>query len=151
MTDPRQGDIFLFPILEGTGDIKIQNGEPIMDQGFETAVYISLEGGTGKVKDYFGNQYLDEDQQIVSKSADFREGAPLTSNSILTHDELAAQDLEWMKNVGIADDVDVETSIIGKNRIEVAVDILKDGDKVALSPFQLNWKAQRDNPANERG
>lgn len=151
MTDPRQGDLYLFSILEGNGNIRIVNGEPIMDQGFETPVYISIEGGTGNVEDWFGNDYLSEAQQIVSKSAEFREGSPLTSSSILTHDELVAQDLEWMITVGIADDIDIETTITGKNRIGMKVDILKDDDKVATIEWQLNWKAQRDNPANERG
>lgn len=149
MTDPRQGDIYLFPILDGTGNIKIVNGEPIMDQGFETAVYISLEGDNGD--GWFGNEYLNVSQQITSKSAAFRKGAELTSSSILTYEELVSQDLQWMINVSIANSVNVAASIIGRNLIEVAIEIFIDDDKITLSPFQLNWKAQEDNPASEKG
>lgn len=149
MNDPRQGDIFLFPILDGTGNIKIVDGEPIMDQGFETAVYISLEGDNGE--GWFGNEYLEESQKIVSSFAAFRKGAPLTSASILTAEELIASDLQWLINEDAATDVNVSITIISRNMIEVNIEILIDDVKVPLSPYQLNWKAQEENPAHERG
>ncbi len=149
MTDPRQGDIFLFPILDGTGNIKIINGEPVMDQGFETAVYIYLEGDNGQ--DWFGNEYLNESQKIISKSAAFRKGAELTSSSILTFEELVLLDLQWMLDDSVASTINATAIIIGRNRIEVAVEIFIDDDKIDLSPFQLNWKAQEDNPAHLKG
>lgn len=148
MKDPRQGDIYLFPILDGTGNIKIVNGEPVMDQGFETAVYISLDGDNGE--GWFGNEYLNESQKIESKFAKFREGSDLTSSSILTGEELILQDLQWMINETIADEINVFMSIVGRNKVEILIEIIKDKDKILLSPFQLNWKAQKDDPANER-
>ena len=148
MIDPRQGDIFLFPILEGTGNISIVDGEPIMDEGFETAVYISLEGDNGD--GWFGNEYLEEDQRIVSTFAEFRKGAALTSSAILTAEELIQDDLAWMINQGIATEITVGVSIVGHNRVQIDIEILIENDKVALSPFQLNWKAQENNPASGR-
>lgn len=145
--DPRQGDLYLFPTEQG-GNIKITDGEPVMDQGLETAVYISLLGddGTG----WFGNEYLNNAQKITSQFAQFIQSNALTSASILTAEEKALQDLQWMLDEGISDDNNVTISIIDRNRVNVLVEIYADGNRISVNEFQLNWFAQKDNPASGR-
>ena len=145
--DSRQGDIFLFNTLDG-GEIQIVLGEPVMDQGFESAVYLSIAGS--KTKDWFANEYLPTNRQIKSRFAKFAEGRELTSSSILTGEELAKKDLQWMIDTGIADSVDLTMVEVSRNRVEIEVIVLIGDEEVRVSPFQLNWAAQRDFPASER-
>lgn len=145
--DKRQGDLYLFTTLDG-GEISATLGEPVMDQGFETAVFLSLAGSESEA--WWANEYLSKAQQIDSKFAAFAQANPLTSSTILTGEDLAGQDLAWMIDVGIADSVIVSMRAVKRNRVEVSITITIDGQDVLVSPFQINWGAQRDFPANER-
>lgn len=143
--DPRQGDIFLFPGPEGVGNIRIINGEPVMTQGFESAVYISIDGDNGD--GWWANEYLSQAQKVQSKFAAYRKGTPLTSGALLTGEELILQDLQWIIDTNAADKVLSYLSIIGKNKVQADIRISIDGVLVNMNPFQLNWKAQKDFPA----
>ncbi len=145
--DSRQGDLFLFNTLEG-GEIKIVLGEPVTDQGFESAVYLSIAGS--KTKDWFANEYLSSNKQIKSRFAKFAEGRELTSSTLLTGEELAKKDLEWMVDTKLADSVDLVMIGVARNRVEIEVTILIGDKEVKISPFQLNWEVQRNFPASER-
>ena len=145
--DPRQGDLYLFPTLDG-GEISATLGEPVMDQGFESGAFIALAGAVSKA--WWGNEYLTKDQQVESKFAKFAEANALNSATILTGEDLAKQDLEWLVRTKAADTVDVSMSAVSRNRVTVNVVILIGEQKVFVSPFQLNWGAQRDYPASDR-
>lgn len=145
--DPRQGDLGLFNTLNG-GNITVTNGEPVMDQGLETAVYLSLEGSGDR--DWFANEYLLPAQQITSRFAKYRQGRELSSGVIATSEDLIKQDLQWLVDVKAASKVDATMSIIARNRVEIRVTVDIDGKTLPLSPFQLNWKAQEEYPLNTR-
>ncbi len=146
MFDNRQGDLYIFDTLDG-GEINVQNGEPVMDQGFESAVYISLEGASIP---WFANEHLLENQKIESKFAQFRKGQTLTSGAINTSIDLIKQDLAWLKRVKAADEIIVLMSIVARNLVQIDISIRIGLQVVKLSPFQLNWQAQETNPANQR-
>lgn len=146
MFDNRQGDLYLFDTLDG-GEINVQNGEPVMDQGLESAVYISLEGASTP---WFANEHLPENRRIESKFAQFRKGQTLTSGVINTSIDLIKQDLAWLKRVKAADEIIVLMSIVARNLVQIDISIRIGLQVVKLSPFQLNWQAQENNPANQR-
>jgi phage gp46-like protein len=146
MFDNRQGDLYLFNTLDG-GEIVVANGEPVMDQGLESAVYISLEGASTP---WFANEFLLENQKIQSKFAQYRKGQTLTSGVINTSIDLIKQDLAWLKKVKAADEIIVLMSIIARNLVQIDISIRIGTQVLKLSPFQLNWVAQETFPANQR-
>jgi phage gp46-like protein len=146
ISDPRQGDIFLFSQLDG-GEISIKNGEPVMDQGFESAVYLSLGGS---ISDWWGNEYLDDNEKIISLSGAFAQDNELTSASLLTYEELVLKDLEWFINTKIADTINVTAVAVSRNKTEVSIEIIAAGDTKIINPFLVNWNQQRDYAASER-
>jgi phage gp46-like protein len=144
--DNRQGDLYLFSTLDG-GNIKVENGEPVMDQGFESAVYISLEGAD---EPWFANEFLLPNQQIKSRFAEYRKAQPLTSGIINTSIDLIKQDLHWLIDTKAADEIIADMTIVSRNRVEISVEIRIGQENVTISPFQLNWGAQQNNPASKR-
>lgn len=144
--DPRQGDLYLFPTFDG-GDISVTNGEPVMDQGFESAVYISLEGVD---ENWYANEFLSPNQQLRSRFAEYRKGRELTSGVINTSIDLIKQDLKWLIDTSAVDTIDVDMSIVARNRVEIFISIRIGQKTLTLSPFQLNWNAQENYPANLR-
>lgn len=144
--DNQQGDLYLFNTFDG-GEIAVTNGQPVMDQGFESAVYITLEGASDP---WWANEFLLENQKIESRFARFRKGRPLTSGVINTSVDLIKQDLQWLKRVKAADELIVDMIIIARNTVQIDIAIRIGNETIKLSPFQLNWQAQRDNPANKR-
>lgn len=145
--DNRQGDLGLYNTLNG-GTIKIQNGEPLMDQGLETAVYISLEGAGEKP--WFANEYLTESEKITSQFAKFRQSRELSSGVIVASEDLIKKDLQWLINDKATTSINPTMRIIGRNRVEIVIDVTIDGKTFQLSPFQLNWKAQDEYPLHNR-
>jgi len=145
--DNRQGDLGLYNTLNG-GTIKVANGEPIMDQGLQTAVYISLEG-SGEIL-WFANEYLTESQKITSRFAKFRQGRELSSGVIVASEDLIKKDLQWLVDDKAASKIDASMRIIGRNRVEIIIDVAIDNKTLRLSPFQLNWKSQDEFPLNTR-
>jgi len=145
--DPRQGDLGLFQTLDG-GDLRVVNGEPVMDQGLEAAVYLSLEGAGAT--DWWANEYYPQAQQIVSRFAKFRQSRSLTSGVITISEDLIKQDLTWLVSEKVASKVDVSMVAVSRNRVEITVVVEIDGKAFKLSPFQLNWQAQESYPLNQR-
>jgi phage gp46-like protein len=126
--DPRQGDLYLFPTLDG-GNISVKNGEPVMDQGYESAVYISLEGSSDP---WFANEFLLPNRQIRSLFAEYRKGRELTSGVINTSIDLIKQDLKWLIDTKAADTINVSMSIIARNRVEIRVEIRSGRENIIL-------------------
>lgn len=146
MFDNRQGDLYIFSTLDG-GEIVVKNGEPVLNQGLETAVYISLEGSKS---DWFANEFLQGSQKLISSFAKYRESVTLTTGVINTSIELIKQDLQWLINDKIANAINVNMNIIGNNRVEIKISIRNGREEIKLSPYQLNWNAQQDYPVNAR-
>ena len=132
------GDVKLFPTEDG-GNITIKNGQPYMDDGLETAAYISLFSG-----DYWGNSISERDEKCESKLETLFTRT-LTNQARLDAEEYALQALAWMKRQGIAKEIEAEASIPRTGMLGLVVKITQPDGTIAELRYQINWENQRIN------
>lgn len=147
MSKLREGDIAIFNTDSG-GNIQVINGEPVMDGGFESAVYITLFGNNGD--NLWMNEYFTEDEKIESAFMGFMEASPITLSNINRAQELALSDLQWFINVGIADTITVVIDAVTKNRVDVTITILTNGEELFKNIYEVNWGFQENDSATGR-
>lgn len=152
MTEEFGGDVLLYDTEDGA-DISVVNGLVMCDEGFRTAVYLSLFGGnkddSGEVVNnstWWGNklQNISENEKIVSKFQAYIISVPLTSKNISIAEDKVKQDLNWMLEDGIADAITVSISAVGLKEIELNVVIGKSGDIIEAGNYSLQWGAMKD-------
>lgn len=148
MSDVFEGDVFLFDTDDG-GEISVVNGLVISDRKFSTAAYLSLFGGNvedgGRVdnnKTWWGNRFAEtsEKEKIVSRFQAIIKSLPLTTKNILLAEQAAKEDLAWMVDEGIADEIITDIKVVDRFRCELEVIIRKDGELIEKSSYKVNWE-----------
>jgi phage gp46-like protein len=147
MSKLRQGDILLFQTNDG-GEIKSVNGEPEMDGGMESAVYISIFGSDGKA--HWMEEYQEENEKTRSEFINFIEGNQKTLANINRAASLLEKDLDWFKSSGIVDIIDISFEDVNVNRSKVIIEMQKNGETVSDTEFEINWIFQKENPGSAR-
>lgn len=147
MTTEQQGDVKLFQTDDG-GEIRAEDGLIAMDGGLETSVYLSLFGGNedddGRPDNpltWWGN--LDEDQVdrvYKSETQYLLRALPASSGTLRRIEDAVARDLAWLISSGVASSVSASASVIGLNRVKIAVNIEAIGIPSRFE-FVENWKA----------
>ena len=152
MAEELGGDVLIFDSIDGA-DISVINGLVTMDNGFNSAVYLSLFGGdeddTGEVVNnntWWGNklQNMSENEKLVSRFQAFIKSVPLTSKNILLAEEKVEQDLQWMVDDGIADSIESVISVVGKKEINLTITVSKYGEVIEAGNYSLQWGAMKD-------
>lgn len=142
------GDVYMFDGIDG-GDISIINGLVIADRAFTTATYLSLFGGCeedgGKVDDpktWWGNRFNNtpDDEKMVSRVQAFFKRKPVTIKNILIAEELVKEDLNWLVEDGVADDISVAISASDINRVELSIVVRKSGELIEKGNWTINWE-----------
>ena len=148
MSEVFEGDVLLFDTDDG-GEISVVNGLVIADRNFSTAVYLSLFGGNvedgGRVdnnKTWWGNRFAEtsEREKIVSRFQAIIKSLPLTTKNILLAEQAAKEDLAWMVDEGIADEIITDIKVVDRFRCELEVIIRKDGELIEKSSYKVNWE-----------
>lgn len=147
MSKLREGDIYLFDTLDG-GEILIKNGEPEMDGGFESAVYLSYFGQSKTP--WWANEHLNESEKITSQFYPFILGTPKTTQSINKAEELASQDVQWFVDEGICDNISVEIKSLSANSVSLETTLLANKNILFKNEYQVNWGFQQNDPASGR-
>ena len=147
MSQLREGDIFIFNTNPG-GTIQVINGEPLMDGGFESAVYLSLFGNDNSP--WWANEYLEESQQLDGAFIGFISGSPKSIDNLNRARQFALNDLQWFKDEGIADTIDVSVVSLDRQRIELTAELFANGELILQNTFEVNWGLQLNDPASER-
>lgn len=146
------GDVYLYDTQDGS-EIEIKNGLVMADEGFRTAVYLSLFGGnsddTGEVinnETWWGNclDNLSENEKLIGRFDTYVKSVPMTSRNIVVAEEKAKQDLQWFIDDGIADSVEVEISSGEKNKINLSVKIGKAGEILEAGNYSLQWESMKN-------
>jgi phage gp46-like protein len=141
------GDLLLIETSDG-GDCVIKDGLLEAEHGFGTAFYLSLFGGnkadSGKVKNWktwWGNtlEGVTEKEKVVSRFQNFVTGKPMTIKNIKYAEEMARQDLNWVIDEGIADEINVSGISEGNNRFRLYIQVLKAGKSVYESNYGVLW------------
>lgn len=135
--DTYDGDLFIYPTADG-GDIDVQSGQPDMDAGLWTAVYLSLFSAAG----WWGNAIAAPGEQAESTLDDAMEGL-LTPALRQDIEEAARKALAWMVAAGIAASVTVAATIPSATRLDLTVTVEQPNADPTTYRFALNWAAQR--------
>ena len=144
-----EGDLLLCDTPDG-GDVLLENGLFNDDQGFSTAVYLSLFGGNkedaGKVKNsktWWGNRLsgTTEAEKIISRFQNIITSLPITVKNIKAAESAAMLDLKWIIDLGVADKIEATGRSLEKGRFELTVNIYKDKNTIYKNSFYNLWMA----------
>lgn len=141
-----EGDLALFN-NRTHGEIFVSNGEPKMDQGLLTAVFISLF--SGPVNTFWGNELdNDSDKHYGGEFEPLAEGLDATPENALILQEAILNDLRWMKNKLLAISIEVSSSIEDGEIINFDVTITRPSGERVNFEFSNNWEGQFNNPSD---
>jgi len=135
--DAYDGDVFIYPTADG-GDINIQAGQPDMDRGLWTAVYLSLFSAS----DWWGNA-LAGDGEAAESTLDAALVGLLTPSVRQDVEEAARKSLAWMIAAGLASAVTVVATIPSASVLSLVVTIAQPATDPTVYRFAMNWATQR--------
>ena len=145
------GDVLLSG-ADGMGNIVIEDGLIKDCRNFSTAVYLSLFGGNARDsagrenETWWGNLIpgTKKNEKLISSFYAIVNGLPLNSNNIKKAVAAAKDDLGWMLEEGIADEI--ETAIFATNakKVELTVHITKNGADVLKDTYGFQWQGAID-------
>lgn len=122
-------DIEIYETGDG-GDLHLENGDFHTINGLSNQVYLALFGGNTEEstseelddaedrKDWWGNEYLDEENQFNSSFERTLMNVALTSAGISKLENAAKEDLEYLEEYA---DITVEGYLVQKDRFELDV------------------------------
>ena len=93
-------------------------------------------------KTWWGNRFAEtsEKEKIVSRFQAIIKSLPLTTKNILLAEQAAKEDLAWMVDEGIADEIITDIKVVDRFRCELEVIIRKDGELIEKSSYKVNWE-----------
>jgi phage gp46-like protein len=121
------------------GDIECVGGVVTLTGGFESAVYLSLFGGSSE---YWGNLLeTDPARQYDGETERAMNGVPSTPANLRKIEQAAQRDLSWLITTKAANTVSVSASMPGVNKITFLISISAVGLESQFE-FTENWKWQ---------
>lgn len=136
MANMREGDIKLYQTNDG-GEILVALGEPEMEGGLFTSVFISLFESDNT--DYWMNEWLPEEEKITGYFYSFIKGVPKTPSNMVKAADYAKMDLDWMIKNNVADEINVDIESKDVKSISLFVEIIKNGLTILNSKYDVNW------------
>ena len=145
------GDVLLVN-SEGTGDIVLENGLIKDCRKFFTAAYLSLFGGNardeaGRANEtWWGNLIpgTKKNEKIVSSFGAITGGLPLNSNNIKKAVAAARDDLNWMIEEGIADEIEAAITATSAKKVQLTVTVSKNGVDIMKNTYDFQWQGAID-------
>jgi len=125
------GDIALTQTTDG-GEITLDHGQPVMDEGLATAVYLSLFAGP-----YWGNTCVPANEALSSTFDDLMR-KPLTNQTRLDIIEATKTALQWLVDENISSEITVEAEIFASTGLYLDISIAEGGN----IRYTLNWRAE---------
>lgn len=136
MPNMREGDLKVYQTNDG-GEITVTFGEPEMEGGLFTSVFISLFESDNS--DHWMNEYLPEAEKIEGRFYEFIKGVSKKPSNMNKAIEYANQDLAWMIKNNIADEINIDIESTDVKRITMKVEIIKNKLIIIESKFDVNW------------
>ena len=147
-------DIAMIPEEMGDADIAIVNNDLLIDDGFDTAVYISLftnmrdmDSDNPDNRGYWGDA-LDLSSIAVPPlgSLLWKYSRAVVTSDVINSIKTACSDaLRWMIDDGIAGSVNVTASETGNNSYVFGISITRPDNTGTSYQYKLNWNAQAGN------
>jgi phage gp46-like protein len=143
-----EGDLALFNNLIA-GDINVENGQPTMEQGLETAIFISLY--SGDKKSYWANENLQQTPtyQMGGEYEKLSEGLALNPQSAQRLNEAIKRDIQWLIDENIVNEITTQSSIIN-GAYQVVITVLKNDNSTQQFKYSNNWVGQYLSPSHEK-
>ena len=129
-------DVRLYQTPDG-GEISVANGVAELEDGLQSAAYLSLFGGNeedsggdeGEEKEWWGNTLeRDPARALRSRFQHAVQASPLLPTNLPTFEDAARADLEWMVGT-LADAVDATASLPAINTLTLSVGIVVEGNR----------------------
>jgi len=142
-------DVLITQTPDG-GEISFVNGSPVLTDGFENAVYLSLFGGNQDDGDgqedaaiqWWGNlSEADPAKQYRSELQKLLRSIPAIPANLLRLQEAAERDLQWMLDAKNATLVVASASMPARNAVTLELDLEIDGKKYTPT-FRERWSPQ---------
>lgn len=144
-----QGDIAV-KITEDGAKMKFINGQPVMDQGLENAVLISIFTKKG----YWGNTLINEESKKIGSDVEKTALEPIVSiQSVNNMTDAIDKALSWMTDTKLSQDNDITVINPSSNNLRATIKITppgRDSQTLLFLKNGLNWIGQATNPAAER-
>jgi phage gp46-like protein len=132
------GDVQVVHSLDG-GAITFRSGQPDMEGGLSTAVYLSLWTEPG----WWPIPLMPVEERIEEDSLEELEIEPLTNKVRQDYEERARKRLAWMVTQGVAKSVTVAASILSQIALGLDVTIEEPDGTTGNLRYRVNWKGQR--------
>lgn len=139
-------DVRLFQTNDG-GEVSFVNGSPVLSQdGYESAVYLSLFGGNekdsgidgDKPRQWWGNlSESDPARTYRSETQNLLRSLPATAGNLKRVEDAANRDLAWMLE-DVADAVVAQVSIPRLNAVQIDISVEIDGTRAQFT-FGQPW------------
>lgn len=128
-----EGDPKLFPYGDAC-DLEVVNGQPIMDDGLENAVFLSIF----TTAQWWGNSVADTDEERYLSRFNELQRRTLTDATLLDAEEYARAALAWLVTARIAASVSVVASILSPGFLGLEVTIARP-DRSQTIRYSVNW------------
>ena len=114
------------------------DGDIAADVGMAEAVYLSMFGGSGNDREWWGNLIAgSEEERLVSRTQKLLQALPATSSNLNKIHDAVAADLQWVTGTsGFADSLTIETIIPEKNMCEIRI-------SCGVSDQTYEWKFRK--------
>jgi phage gp46-like protein len=134
------GDVKVVQTLDG-GAITFRSGQPDMEGGLSTAVYLSLWTEPG----WWGNSLATTPEEKIGEedSLEELESEPLTNKVRQDYEERARKRLAWMVSSGVAKTVTVAAAILSSIALGLTVTIEEPDGSTGTLRYKVNWQGQR--------
>jgi phage gp46-like protein len=146
MSDRFQGDPKV-TIGPNGADMVFKGGQPVMDQGLENAMFISLFTEPG----WWGNILMDEESQKIGSLYEQTAKGPININTLTRTRDAALKSTQWAIDGGIASEILAEVINPKTDNIKMTMLVVppgKDFDILLATKHGANWIAQKIDPAN---
>lgn len=130
--------------------MKFINGQPVVDQGLENAVLISLFTRRG----YWGNSLISEESKKIGSDVEVTALEPIVSiQSVNNMTDAIDRALKWMTDTKLSQDNDITVTNPSSNNLRATIKITppgRDSQTLLFLKNGLNWIGQALNPAHTR-
>ena len=113
-------DLFVTEIL-GYGDLQMNGNDVAQAYGLESLPFLSLFGGSGA---WWGNALMKDDStKFISLTEKALSEVALNSAGRITIEQAIKSDLAYIKKISPDTTIDIQTSIISDDRLEIRIRI----------------------------
>jgi hypothetical protein len=127
------GDLLISINTDGDWDLNFELGQPIMTDGFETAVIFAVFGEP----DFWQNDLTDDpSEKYISEFPEIIKNGKVDDPTLKAGTAAIKKALQFMIDINAAESVEVTGSVLSVFGLSWLIDIDKGG---IVSRFELNW------------